>query len=47
LPYLFQILLIAGVLLYTKYFKEQKNEAEKSVAVLPFIKISNDPQQEF
>jgi TolB-like protein len=32
---------------YLKYFNKQNNDIEKSIAVLPFVNMSNDPQQEY
>jgi adenylate cyclase len=41
------ILLIAGILLYLKYFNHQNYAIEKSIAVLPFVNMSTDPQQDY
>ena len=40
------ILIIAGVLFIPKLFKEEVH-TEKSIAVLPFVNLSNDPEQEY
>jgi TolB-like protein/Tfp pilus assembly protein PilF len=39
-------LIVAGYFLYPKFIKPQKN-LEKSIAVLPFDNLSNDPEQEY
>ena len=41
------ILLIAGVFLYLKYFNQQNNTVEKSIAVLPFVDMSAAKDQEY
>jgi len=41
------IFLVAGIFLNIKYFNNQNSTVEKSVAVLPFINMSNDLQQEY
>jgi TolB-like protein/class 3 adenylate cyclase len=41
------ILLSLTAFVYLKYFSKQNNEIEKSIAVLPFENMSNDPQQEY
>jgi TolB-like protein len=41
------VLLSVTAFVYLKYFNKQNNEIEKSIAVLPFVNMSNDPQQEY
>lgn len=41
------ILLIAVILLYQKYLNHQNYSVEKSIAVLPFVNMSSDPQQDY
>src|SRR6476469_3524439 len=41
------ILLVASAFIFTKYFNQLKSEVEKSIAVLPFVNMSNDSQQEY
>ena len=43
------ILLIAAaaIMLFAKYFNHQNNAIEKSIAVLPFVNMSNDSQQDY
>jgi TolB-like protein/tetratricopeptide (TPR) repeat protein len=41
------ILLIAGIFLYLKYFNQQNNEIDKSIAILPFRNLSRDTTQEY
>ncbi len=45
---LFFALAIAGFLLYPKFIALEKNsEPDKSIAILPFLNMSNDPEQEY
>ena len=41
------IILTVIILLSTKYFTKEKSVAEKSIAIIPFRNMSNDPQQEY
>lgn len=41
------ILLVACIFLYIKYFNKENSAVEKSIAILPFRNMSNDPQQEY
>jgi adenylate cyclase len=41
------ILLLGAIFLYIKYFSKKNSPVEKSIAVLPFINMSNDAQQEY
>jgi adenylate cyclase len=41
------ILLIVAIMLFAKYFNHQNNAIEKSIAVLPFVNMSNDTQQDY
>lgn len=41
------IVIAAALLLYTTYFIKENSAVEKSIAILPFRNMSNDPQQEY
>jgi TolB-like protein/lipoprotein NlpI len=43
----FFVLLIASWFLYVKYFKLKNVNVEKSIAVLPFVNMSSDTQQDY
>ena len=39
--------IVAAYLFYSKFSSTQNDEIEKSIVVLPFVNMSNDPQQEY
>ncbi len=41
------VLCVSAIFLYLKYFDKENSTVEKSIAVLPFINMSNDAQQEY